>query len=214
MKTPFALTAIVLGIAWLMLAHSAMAQNPTTPATDAPVTGEDLELGPQKSALARLRDKLKRASNLLAEKRTDNAVIDLQFEIETDLQDLLRQTGGSSSQASGNAVQQSTGESNGDNRPDTTHANNAEKNGSSSKNGATAVNRNPLKSLVRDSWGNLPERARQELQSVSGEDFLPKYQRMIERYYRRLADEASRKKRESQGGESTGRESPTGDKRP
>jgi hypothetical protein len=194
MMLRFVQTSIAIVVALLLVGNTAVAQTPRKAAVDAPVTGEDLELGPQKSALARLRDKLKRASTLLSEKRTDNAVVDLQVEIEFDLEDLLRQTGGSSSQASGTASQQAANET----RPDT-NATNAEKNASASKGGTSGANRNPLKSLVRDSWGNLPDRARQELQSVSGEDFLPKYQRMIERYYRRLADEANRRKRESPG---------------
>lgn len=189
--------AMMVAFAFLAAGNMAVAQAPAK-AVDAPVTGEDLELGPQKSPLARLRDKLKRASTLLSDKRTDNAVVDLQVEIEFDLEDLLRQTGSSASQSSSTASQQAASEANGPTRPDT-NATTGERNSSANKGASGGVNRNPLKSLVRDSWGNLPERARQELQSVSGEDFLPKYQRMIERYYRRLAEEASRKNRESTG---------------
>lgn len=195
----FAQVAIVLALALLAVRNSATAQTPAKQAVDAPVTGEDLELGPQKSALARLRDKLRRASDLLAEKQTDRSVVDLQEEIGFDLKDLLRQTAGSLSQTSGKTAQQAANDPTDQNRSETPNANNAEKNTSAGKNGPSGASRNPLKSLVRDSWGHLPDRARQELQGVSGEDFLPKYQRMIERYYRRLADEATRNKLASPG---------------
>jgi len=49
-----------------------------------------------------------------------------------------------------------------------------------------------LEALVKQVWGHLPDRARQEVQNATVEDFLPKYQQIIEDYYRRLAEETSR----------------------
>ena len=46
-----------------------------------------------------------------------------------------------------------------------------------------------LEALVKQVWGHLPDRARQEMQNAAVEDFLPKYQQVIEDYYRRLAEQ-------------------------
>jgi hypothetical protein len=43
--------------------------------------------------------------------------------------------------------------------------------------------------LIKQLWGHLPEREREQmLQSFSGE-FLPKYELELEKYYRKLAEE-------------------------
>lgn len=41
-------------------------------------------------------------------------------------------------------------------------------------------------------WGQLPERFRRQIQNVSRIEFLPKYRKLIEDYYRRLAEEPDR----------------------
>jgi len=41
-------------------------------------------------------------------------------------------------------------------------------------------------------WGSLPDRIRQQIQSPSHEEFLPRYERVIEEYYKRLAEEQQR----------------------
>lgn len=42
---------------------------------------------------------------------------------------------------------------------------------------------------LRQVWGHLPARVREQMQSGMAEEFLPKYEQLIEQYYRRLADE-------------------------
>jgi hypothetical protein len=46
-----------------------------------------------------------------------------------------------------------------------------------------------VKSLMKDTWGHLPERDREQVLQHSPEQFLPQYELMIERYYKRLAEE-------------------------
>lgn len=38
-------------------------------------------------------------------------------------------------------------------------------------------------------WGHLPEKMRDEMQSAISDQFLPKYEKLIEEYYKRLAEE-------------------------
>jgi hypothetical protein len=46
-----------------------------------------------------------------------------------------------------------------------------------------------VQSAMRRVWGHLPDKVREEMQASLGEQFLPKYERVIEEYYRRLAEE-------------------------
>jgi hypothetical protein len=46
--------------------------------------------------------------------------------------------------------------------------------------------------MLKQIWGHLPPKIRDQMQSALIEDFLPKYERLIEEYYSRLAEEESR----------------------
>jgi hypothetical protein len=46
-----------------------------------------------------------------------------------------------------------------------------------------------MEALVKRVWGHLPDRVREEMQNATEEEFLPKYQEVIEDYFRRLAEE-------------------------
>jgi len=46
-----------------------------------------------------------------------------------------------------------------------------------------------VKDTIRRLWGHLPDKQREEMQASLSEQFLPKYQRLIEEYYKRLAAE-------------------------
>ena len=43
--------------------------------------------------------------------------------------------------------------------------------------------------LAKQLWGHLPQRTREQVLQTFSEDFLPKYEREIEEYYRRLSEE-------------------------
>ena len=46
---------------------------------------------------------------------------------------------------------------------------------------------------MKDSWGHLPAKTREQMLQNSPERFLPQYELMIEKYYKRLAEEQSSK---------------------
>jgi hypothetical protein len=48
--------------------------------------------------------------------------------------------------------------------------------------------RGALVNAMKESWGNLPERLRQELSNTNSDAFLPKYELMLEKYFKRLAE--------------------------
>jgi len=49
-----------------------------------------------------------------------------------------------------------------------------------------------LRELVKNLWGELPARARQQMLESFDEAFVPKYRLLIEQYFRRLAEAGSR----------------------
>ena len=48
-----------------------------------------------------------------------------------------------------------------------------------------------VRNLLQRIWGHLPEKMRDEMQAAVSDQFLPKYERLIEEYYQRLAEEKS-----------------------
>ena len=42
---------------------------------------------------------------------------------------------------------------------------------------------------MKDVWGQLPAREREQMLQSPPEQFLPKYELLLEKYYKRLADE-------------------------
>jgi len=54
---------------------------------------------------------------------------------------------------------------------------------------AKPVDKGDLEATVKDLWGHLPERSREQMMQSFSEEFLPKYELEIEQYYRRLSEE-------------------------
>jgi len=46
-----------------------------------------------------------------------------------------------------------------------------------------------IKDVLRRIWGHLPDKMREQMQAQLSEQFLPKYEKLIEEYYKRLAEE-------------------------
>jgi hypothetical protein len=46
-----------------------------------------------------------------------------------------------------------------------------------------------VQQMLKRVWGQLPDRLREQVQSASVEEFLPKYEQLIEQYYQRLAEQ-------------------------
>jgi hypothetical protein len=55
--------------------------------------------------------------------------------------------------------------------------------------GAKPVEKGDIEELARELWGHLPQRKREQMLQSFSEEFLPKYERDIEQYYRRLSEE-------------------------
>jgi len=57
-----------------------------------------------------------------------------------------------------------------------------------SEPGAVGPDAAQLRELVKDLWGELPPRAREQMLETFDEAFVPKYRLLIEQYFRRLAE--------------------------
>jgi hypothetical protein len=54
---------------------------------------------------------------------------------------------------------------------------------------AKPVDKGDLQSVVKNLWGHLPERSREQMMQSFSEEFLAKYEFEIEQYYRRLSED-------------------------
>jgi hypothetical protein len=57
------------------------------------------------------------------------------------------------------------------------------------RTGAKPVDTGDVDGLMKDLWGHLPERYREQMMQSFSDEFLPKYELEIEQYYRRLSEE-------------------------
>ena len=57
------------------------------------------------------------------------------------------------------------------------------------KNNVQKADMAAMKDLMKDLWGQLPLRDREQMLQSSPEQFLPKYELLIEKYYKRLAEQ-------------------------
>jgi hypothetical protein len=57
------------------------------------------------------------------------------------------------------------------------------------KNEARAATPEEMRGLMKDVWGQLPAREREQMLQSPPEQFLPKYELLLEKYYKRLADQ-------------------------
>jgi hypothetical protein len=55
--------------------------------------------------------------------------------------------------------------------------------------GVKPVDKGDIEELAKQLWGHLPQRTREQMLQSFSEEFLPKYEREIEDYYRRLSEE-------------------------
>ncbi len=59
------------------------------------------------------------------------------------------------------------------------------------KSAAAEAELEALKTMLKEVWGQLPPKLREQMQSGMAEQFLPQYEALIEAYYKRLAEDRS-----------------------
>jgi len=186
------------------------------PPEQPPLQGEDVGLPPAE-ALARIGDQMRRVEDLLAQADLSDETDQKQRQIIDELDRLIWQleeqqqqqqqqnqqssSSGQSQQGSQGRAGQQSGTQPGGGQGGASGEGNA--GGGTARGGQPAGSRvasrallqstegalQRIQSLIKTVWGHLPDRVRQNVPNVSDERFLPRYERLIEEYFRRLAEE-------------------------
>jgi hypothetical protein len=158
-----------------------------------PPKGAEAEVrlrGDSEHPLVRIANAMRAVENRISQSDTSRSTQEAQTQIVKDLSALLEkaqpQTSASSeqsaSQSGTNRVSRGTGDpAAGPPRDSTTKVERGTK---------VATEAADVKEVMRRIWGHLPEKLRDQMQASLSEEFLPKYQQLIEDYYRRLAEES------------------------
>jgi len=145
--------------------------------------------GESQDSMARIAEAMRAVETRIARHDTSSTTQAAQRQIASDLAALLeeaRQQPGASGKQGGSgrgSEQAKAGTGNPAMGPPQGSANRVER-GSSEQ--AKTVD---TKDLLRRIWGHLPDKLRDQMQASLSEEFLPKYEQIIEDYYRRLAED-------------------------
>jgi hypothetical protein len=149
--------------------------------------------------LSRISRQMRLVQERIAQQEVSQKTQELQQQIVADLDALIEQIqhnmqrqsspkSGSQSQQTGGDVKQPSNQPNaGQSRPNEKPA--RESGEELTERSADPADAEAIQALVKRVWGHLPDRVRQEMQNATVEEFLPKYQELIEDYFRRLAEE-------------------------
>ena len=155
--------------------------------------GEDIELGPEPDPLTQIGRRMRQVETLIDNRDTSARTQDMQKQILRELDMLLEQT---KKQCQGACQNPSN---NSQPKPGSTASNQPKKGEAGPPKESNDKLRDPgetkvgepanMDDLVREVWGHLPDKIRAQMQNVTVEQFLPKYEALIEDYYKRLAEE-------------------------
>ena len=156
------------------------ASSPSKP----PRVGEDLGGPRHDSPIAEVVQQMQSVGQRLHRCDTSAETLKLQGDIVRKLSDVIdlleQQTDGANQSASASAMPGGQAATNPGN---TVQAHAAPNSSSATSEAQDAVN------SIEKVWGLLPERLREQIQSPVHEEFLPRYERVIREYYKRMAAE-------------------------
>jgi hypothetical protein len=116
---------------------------------------------------------------------TSESTQQLQRQIQSELAALIEQARQQSEQKSGSSPGNQAGNTGGNPTP----APPRDSTDRVERGTKEAVETADVKNTISRFWGHLPDKLREQLQSSLSEQFLPKYERLIEDYYRALAED-------------------------
>jgi hypothetical protein len=160
--------------------------------------GEDVGSGPQ-DPLVSIGRRMRAAEELIGRRKTSDPTQRLQKQIVADLSLLVEQLQKQCSSGQCSGGQKPAGKPGAGSKKAGTG--NAQASKSPAKDSVSRVGKSPGDSAPSEAknrvpeeiWGQLPPRLREQLQAGLIEQFLPKYEKLIEDYYKRLAEERSDK---------------------
>jgi hypothetical protein len=160
----------------------------TKPQPKSETVEPDANLGSQQDPFAIIAQKMQRSQNALTQGDSSEKTQKIQADIMLDLDKLLDQA--KKQQCSGgNCNKPGSG-----NKPGNS-AGNSNKPGQGKGTSGEAKDSTPEKELasqLKEIWGHLPPKVRESMQNVSMDSFLPKYQTLIEEYYKKLAEQPTK----------------------
>lgn len=145
--------------------------------------------------LVRISRRMRQVEKRILDNKSDDETQDLQKQIVSDLEKLVEEIKRRSQSSSSSSQQQMTSAREKINQPQTTTSRRAgtpsdkAARDSTQRQGSPEV-RKPdmaqMQDLLKDVWGELPARLRQQIMQSSVEQFLPKYELLIEEYFKAL----------------------------
>jgi hypothetical protein len=164
-----------------------------------PIDGEDLgQSGEDQDPFGHIARRMKRVESRIARDRADTDTQHQQAEIVNDLAVLIEKL---NQQCQCQGEQCKPGDKPQDSqrsKPSQASKPGESKSGTSPARESTTKlhndavakpNAQEIRQTMKDAWGNLPERLREQMLQTSVDEFLPKYESMIEQYFKRLAED-------------------------
>jgi len=164
----------------------AVPAKPGAPGNDPP-TGEEGGAGAATNPLAIVSERMREVQRRIAGRDTSEATQTVQKQIESDLAKLIAQA--KQQCAACNKAGSGQGQQAGNTGGNPTPAPPRDSTNRIEPGTKESVETADVKDVLRRFWGHLPDKIREQMQSSLSEEFLPKYERVIEDYYRRLAEE-------------------------
>jgi hypothetical protein len=163
----------------------------TAAGPDPSIEGEDIgaeQGGRSSNALKQVQQRMKDAESMLAARDASGKVSATQQEVVDELDAMIAQLQ-EQCEKCGGQCNKPTRPSNKPAKPSAKKGGKPEEAAGVAKTQAGGpVDRKAVSNLVKDIWGRLPERQREELLQPLSEEFLPKYATEIEEYFRVLAE--------------------------
>jgi hypothetical protein len=160
---------------------------PAGPDKPAPGKAADEPESAATNPLAIVSERMREVQRRIAGRDTSETTQTVQKQIEADLAALIEQAkqqcGACKNPGSGQGQQAGNTGGNPTPAPPRDSTNRVEQGTNE------AVETADVKDVLRRFWGHLPDKIRDQMQSSLSEEFLPKYERVIEDYYRRLAED-------------------------
>jgi len=165
---------------------------------DAADAGEDIGQSGEQDPLGRISDKMRQAERLIERRQSPEKTEQLHEQIVSDLAKLIEQMRKQAQQqqqqkskkdqktAQREKIQQPKGMTNDSKEASSTPA--QDSTDKVRKNDPRRPDMAEMKNLMKDVWGQLPEHDREQMLQTPFEQFLPKYELLIEKYYKRLAE--------------------------
>ena len=177
------------------------ASSPDDPVSDdeAPegkTDGEDVGQPGEQDPLTRIGNKMRTAGRLLERQKSAEKADPLQRQIVSDLSQLIEQLHKQCKAECSGGSEQKTAERGQPKQPKPGSKPGGKSGGpprDSSERLGKNESRRPdmaeMQNLMKDVWGQLPQHEREQMLQYAPEEFLPKYELLIEKYYKRLAEQ-------------------------